>query len=193
MKNQVRLSEATLEINQNISQKLDERSRRTIEDLRRLEDELAHNEIREYFQGITQLINGMIERQQRAVNKIKAVLRESATGAIPEMIPLSLVEQDIQQIQETLPTENALPTYINNEPASKILMYAKISRTSKYDEKLLIEVTIPIVARMKFNLFKTTPIPFEINGFTMIVHPQAKYFLLDGDETRYIPLNDIAI
>lgn len=189
MKQQVLLSETTLEVNRNISKKLDERTRKTIRDLKELEDELARSEMKEYFDELTQLITIMLERQSRAITKIKRALQDTSIGGIPELIPAALLEQDIQQIQGSLPSDTALPIHIENEPAGNIFMYTTM-RASKTEDKLLIEITIPIVSRMEYRLLKTTPIPFEINGYTMIVQPQARYFLLDRDETRYIALND---
>lgn len=189
MKQQLMLSEATLETNRNITQKLDERTAKTIKDLQELEDELVRSEMKEYFDEIAQLVNIMLERQSRAIQKIKMTLRETSMGGIPELIPSALLEEDIQRIQEALPADEALPIHIRKEPANNIFAYTRM-RASKIDEKVLIEISIPIVSRMEYRLLKATPIPFEINGYSMIVQPQTKYFLLDRDETRYIALNE---
>lgn len=189
MKQQVLLSETALETNQNISQRLDERTSRMISELKELEEEMARSERREYVDQIIQLVNIMLERQSRAIQKIKLALRDTSTGGIPELIPTALLERDIQQIQEALPADEALPIHIKNEPANNIFSYTRM-RASKIDQKILIEIIIPIVSRMEYRVLRTTPIPFEINGYTMIVEPQAKYFLLDKDEIRYIALNE---
>lgn len=189
MREQVHLAETTLEVNREISQQLDEKTNKTIEDLKQVADELGRTRFEEEFGAIMQLITEMLGKQRRAKTKIKAALRETSSGNVPELIPPSQLEEDMQKIREIPKSDDALPIDFSNEPTTNIFSYAKL-RSSKWERKILIEITIPIVSRMNFNVFKATPVPFDVSGYTMIVHTQTKYFLLDESESRYIALRD---
>lgn len=189
MLNQMRLTETSLNMDKQFIEKLDNRTRDTIKDLSKMAHRLDDDEIRTEFIQIMQLIEQMVQERRGMVTRVKTALQEATSGKIPDLIPLTQLEEDVHHIHDGISADYALPIDFMDQPAINIFAYARL-RAIKRGHRILIEINIPVTMRTKFNLWKATPIPFRINNYTMIVRPQTTFFLLDEHETQYIALRE---
>lgn len=141
------------------------------------------------FSEIMQLIDMMNNEQQEIINQSKQTLTEAKLGKIPDIINEDQLNQDIKTIHNGLSSTQALPIDFKNEDSMKIFKYATTAAI-KFDHKIMIEITVPITSREKYILYKTTAIPIKINNFTLIAKLQTRHFLMNRDETKFIPLRE---
>lgn len=96
-------------------------------------------------------------------------------------------EQFIKQITEIQSHVLAwvwIPGYKLGDKLSKL--YGLIStKTSVLDQKIIIEITIPLSNREQFQLFNLIPIPTTLNGRSISIKPITNYLAITWDRGKY--------
>lgn len=141
------------------------------------------------FGEMIQMMSLMDAEQHEIVRQMKQTLVEARSRRVPEIIDEMQLNTDIKNIHNGLSENQALPIDFKNENAMAIFKYATTAAT-KYKNRIMVEIAIPITSREKFSLFKAVGVPFKINEFTLIPKLQSKYFLLNIDETKFIALDE---
>lgn len=189
LRNQTYIMQTSMNINTEILEKLEQAIHNTDMEIGRVMRSFNKLETAVRFNEIIQLIDLMNDEQREIIHEVVQTLTEAKLGRIPDIINEERLNQDIKNIHNGLSANQALPIDFKNEAAMKIFKYATTAAT-KYKYRIMIEITIPVTSREKYTLYKATPIPIKINGFTLISKIETKYFLLNKDETKFINLED---
>lgn len=134
-------------------------------------------------QGVIQVVTLLLMEHERALARIKQSL-SLKSGGMPEIISKERLREDLMKIEESLPPNKALPMDIGRENILHIFKYT-IIRASKRNDRIILKLTIPIIKRDEFTLFKLTPVPIKLQNVTLIVKPVTIYFLLDKQERMF--------
>lgn len=135
----------------------------------------------------TSLAKLIIMEHQRISQQILRCLEDVVSGKITQLIPKNKLTSDLLEIETHLRENQKLPIDFNIENPLHIFKYSKIS-ASLYGDRLLMEVTIPIVERESYTVYKIIPIPTTINNVTIIINPATNYVLMNDEQKEYIPI-----
>lgn len=139
-----------------------------------------------FTEGVT-LSKFIMMEHQRYSQQILRCLEDVVSGKITQLIPKEKLISDLIEIESHLRENQKLPIDFNVENPLHIFKYSKIS-ASLYGNRLLLEVTIPIVERETYTVYKIIPIPATINNNTVIINPSTHYVLLNNEQKEYIPI-----
>lgn len=117
--------------------------------------------------------------------RIEAALEDSRTERISELVPLRELEKDLNAI--TLGKTQTLPTKLKNG-MQNIGNFIK-TRSTLFNNKIFVEMSIPIVGKQPFTLLKAIPIPVHARDKLFILSPTSTYFLINTMESKYIPMS----
>lgn len=131
-----------------------------------------------FTQGIT-IMKLIIMEHQRVLQQILHSLEDVVAGKITQLIPKEKLSEDLRHIETLLKENQKLPIDFNVENPLHIFKYSKIA-TSLYGNRLLLEVTLPIVERDTYTAYKVIPIPTNINNNTIIINPSRHYVLINS-------------
>lgn len=118
-------------------------------------------------QGVIQMITLLLIEHERALARIKQSLNLKS-GGMPGIISEDRLRNDLLKIEESLPSNKALPMDIGRENILHIFKYT-IIRASKRKDRIVMKLTIPIIKRDELTLFKLTPVPIKLQNTTLIV------------------------
>lgn len=93
----------------------------------------------------------------------------------------------MNQIQ--IDKNQALPTQLKNNGLYDIKKFVT-TRATLFNEKIFMEISIPVVDRREYTLYKAIPTPAKINDHNFIQTPNSKYFLLNKQHNYYIPMTE---
>lgn len=80
-----------------------------------------------------------------------------------------------------------LPIDLQNEDVFHIYRFTTV-RAALVDTTMLIELTIPVVERTQYTLYRTIPVPFKAGDRTIITTSKSRLFILSDDMSEYIPI-----
>lgn len=135
------------------------------------------------------LANIIISEHQRISQQILKTIEDVVVGKITQLLPKDKLVDDLAGIQSLLRENQKLPIDFNLENPLHIFKYSKIA-TSLYGNRLLMEVTIPIVERESYTVYKIIPIPTTVDNKTVIINPSTFYILLSDKQAEYIPITE---
>lgn len=147
-------------------------------------NELA-NQIK--FESIAQITLAIILKHDKISGTLMQLLEDAIHGKITSAIPIRALKRNLQSIENNLGENQKLPIDLQNESTYHIFKTVTI-RATQMNEKILVELNIPILERETYKLIKTIPIPINIKGNTLIIRPTSEYFLFNKAKTQYIPL-----
>lgn len=120
--------------------------------------------------------------------QIDGTLSEARNHQVPEFIPLSRLVADLKKIAASLGAHQRLPIDMLSGEPLHIFKYAEIT-SMLVDEILITEILIPIAEQESYTLYKVTPIPIDTPNGRLIIKLTEQYFLLNTDQTKFIPLS----
>lgn len=141
------------------------------------------------FNEAISLIKMVIMEHQRVSQQILRCLEDVVSGKITQLIPKDKLTNDLLYIESHLRENQRLPINFNIENPLHIFKYSKIS-TSLFDNRLLMEVTIPVVERESYTVYKIIPIPTSINNLTVIINPSTYHVLINDEQKEYVPITE---
>lgn len=140
-----------------------------------------------FIEGVTVMKN-VISEHRRFSQQILRCLEEVVSGKIIQLIPGERLIGDLIEVEKLLRENQKLPIDFTSENPLHIFKYAK-TLSSLYGNRILMEVTIPIVERASFTAYEIIPIPTVINNSTIIIKPSTHYVLLNDAAKEYIPIS----
>lgn len=190
LQEQTALIKETIELNNKTQNDLNLTMRKIKEFIRVLNSERIHekemNAEMVFQQGVS-LANILISIHRRVSQQILHCLEEVVSGKISQLIPKDRLTQDLIHVGTFLKENQRLPIDFNIENPLHIFKYSQVS-ASLFGKRLLLEVTIPIVERETYTVYKIIPIPTRINNNTVIILPSSHYILLNNEAKEYIPI-----
>lgn len=162
IKNQTTLVEAELKYNQKtfhrietvlneLNNKIVKATNWTSENIKIMKQEIRTT-------NLIQITHLAFDEHARLYDQIRRALNDARMGKIPELISKQLVKSEMKLIAENLQSTQRLPIDFNSDNILKVFKFSMIF-SSLYDNKLMMEVNIPITEREEYNLYKATPIP----------------------------------
>lgn len=138
---------------------------------------------------LIQIASTVLNEHSEMHFQISRAIYDARNHRIPEFIPIDQIKNDLKKLSSTLGVNQQLPILTTDENPMHIIKMAEVT-SILVDEILITEVIIPIVEREPFWLYKVTPIPMKTPGGHIIANPQNSYFLINNDQTKYIPISE---
>lgn len=182
--NQILIIQQSLKINNKTYNEL----KNNIELLNNNLNEMERNfTISQKINSLTHIITLTIMHHAQISETLMNLLQNSLNGKIITLIPQQQLKSNLQTIAENLSNNQRLPINLKSQHSFNIFSVTT-SRATLYKRKILITLDIPIVDRDELSLYKTIPIPTEINQKLIIIIPTMKYFLLNTNKREITPI-----
>lgn len=143
----------------------------------------------ERFLELTNIAQLIIMEHARLSTQLLNSLESTIKGKISQLIPIQTLVEDIGKLAQILSENQKLPIDIQTEDVLHIFKFATI-RAALMNNRLLIEITIPVVERKEYSLYRSIPVPLKIKEQTQIVSSQPQYFLISDDFHEYILIDE---
>lgn len=153
--------------------------------------DLAINEmiLNNKFRDVAQIATLITLEHTEISKELMTLLQNSIDGKISGIIPFKSLKNCLQIISNKLDHTQKLPIDIKNESIYHIYKIISV-RSTLINKRIMIEISIPILEKNQFHLFKAIPIPTLFNDYFIILEPTSKYFLLNTDRLEYLPLDE---
>lgn len=129
-------------------------------------------------------------QQETQMDKIINLLSHTLKGEVTSFISLDQLHSNLKIIKESLRTEEELPINISKDNLYNLFKTSSIHSILR-DNRLLVELTIPILSTTIFKLLKTIPIPIHNSNQFFIIEPSSNMFLTNVVRNQYIPLTEL--
>lgn len=136
---------------------------------------------------LMQIINHWFMEHADVSELILTHLHSAIYGKYSHLIPVSQFHLDLIEIEKQLSDHQQLPINIHTENPLNIFKFST-TKTTIYENRLLIEITIPKMDRESYILYKIIPIPILAEGFLNIIIPSMEYILIDQSSANFIPI-----
>lgn len=143
----------------------------------------------ERFLELTNIAQLIIMEHTRLSSQILNSLESTVKGKISQLIPLQTLVEDIRKLAQVLSESQKMPIHMQTEDVLHIFKFSTI-RAALIGNRLLIEMTIPVVERKEYSLYRSIPVPIKIKEQTQIVSSQPQYFLISDDLHEYILIDE---
>lgn len=148
----------------------------------------GNNELRLKAHSLIQIATASLTEYFQLFSQIRRSVSDAKNHKIPELIPLNQLAKDLKKVAATLKPDQRLPIDMIREDPLHVFKYAEI--VSVFMEEMLItQITLPIAEREQYQMYKATPIPIETPNGRLIAKISHPYFLLNTDQTKFIPLS----
>lgn len=131
-----------------------------------------------------------ISEHFRLYSQIRRALSDAKDHRVPELIPLEKFQADLKSIASTIKSTHRLSIDLLRENPLHIFKYTEISSLMIQD-KLLIEIMIPIAEAERYSLYRAIPIPIQTRNGRVIIRGTKPHFLLSADKTKFIELTRV--
>lgn len=165
-----------------INQQLDELCTSTRTDITQLR-------ITSGFNTIATAISLAISQQETLADDLIRLLSSATHGHTTSIIPTSILRDSLKRIEVQLPHTMALPIKIDQENILSIFQLSTL-RSSLYDNRLLIEMSIPLISTTTYLLYQSTVVPFNWKGESYVITDIHRLFASDENQLTLIPLAD---
>lgn len=193
MKHQTLLVKGSIELNNKTFSSLKENVETLDQEIVNLSSklDLVINEmvLNNKFRDIAQIATLITLEHIEISKELMTVLQNSIDGKISAIIPFKSLNDSLQIIAHELDNTQKLPIDIKEESLYHIYKITSV-RSTLINKKIMIEMSIPILEKDEFKLFKAIPIPIPFDNYFIIMEPSSKYFLLNSDNLQYIPLEE---
>lgn len=151
--------------------------------------QLEKLELDERFLELSNVAQLVIMEHNRLFGLILKSLENAVYGKISQLIPIESLKTDIETVAQRLTETQRLPINIYGEDILHVYKFTT-TRAALYDNKILLELTIPIIERTKYTIYKTIPVPVKTGENSIIIASNPKHFLLTDDHREYIEIED---
>lgn len=164
----------------------------------------VNRKLNEFNEVITRLMISEAEkRDEKAVNSLitmftlilievesvaaefMRLLSHPAKNRLIDLIPKEQLEQSLRTIELSLSSDKELPITIGKDNLFNIFKVTNL-KTTLHKDRILMELTIPIIDREKFQIFRAIPIPSEFGDQFAIIKPTSDLFLTNTERSKYI-------
>lgn len=134
----------------------------------------------------------MIMHHDEVSGQIIRILTGILHGKATDLIASDIFRNILKNISYSLPPHETLPINIHRENPMKILQACTIKSTL-FDDKIMMEIAVPIVPTLQSILFDALPVPFRsTNGTTIYSNIQPK-FITNAEHTTIAYISNKAI
>lgn len=147
----------------------------------------SEQEIRQHinFKYISSLTTMIAFEHERVTRKIKETLKNTLKGEFTELITFEQFKNDIEEITRNL-DENSFLIATNLQDMQEVISI----KGTVLNEKMMIEITLPILNKKKYQLNHIIALPMRVKNTAKIINLENQYFLVDDDSKTFIPLLD---
>lgn len=154
----------------------------TIEQLKEMENNV---ELQIGFGNIAQMATNIRFEYMKSYDLIKRVLKQKFLGEYTEFVTYQKVIDDLKEVTQDLDESQIKPITDPEELQESISVLGTIR-----DKKLLIELTIPMVDRNIYTLFKLRTLPIQSQNELVGINIKHTLFLVQNETKTYIPLKE---
>lgn len=137
------------------------------------------------FGNIAQMATNIRYEYAKSFDLIKRILKRKFMGEYTEFVTYQRVMDDLNEVIQDLDDSEITPIIKPEELQESITVLGSIR-----DRKLLIELTVPMIDRNLYVLFKLRTLPIKSNGKLVGINIPHALFLVQNDTKTYIPLKD---
>lgn len=192
MLNQTTLFQTSLKVNRENMNKVQTGLNKITNELTETRKEFIFSEhyisTREKTLALTQIASNALTEHLRLYSQIGRAITDTRNHHIPELIAPETLQRDLRTISATLKPSQRLPTDLTRESVLHVFQYAEI-KALLIENKLLIQILVPIAETEQYQLFRSTPIPIQTSYGRVILQSSSSHFLLNIDKTRYIEIS----
>lgn len=140
------------------------------------------------YSVLSTLAGEIIGEHERTLRTLKNIIKNTFEGDLRGFLNINQIQENLREVNKKL--DDSQTILINSY--SDIQAVASL-RGTIMDKKLIVEVTIPITNRIKYNLIKITTLPITINNQTIFIDTENRNYLVDEENFEYIPINEIEL
>lgn len=150
-------------------------------------DHQKKSNARHEISSLTDIVMLITKLNEETYHTILEMLESSMDGRILDIIPQTLLVKNLNKIESKLYENQYLPINLKKDSPFNIFSISS-SRTSLVKDVIITVLEIPIIDISKLSLYKTIPIPLQINGSIIRIKPQTPFFLLNTEKREIIPM-----
>lgn len=188
IRNQSRVFEAAIHFNKNTFSRMERRINEFAEAANNQTDKINLIQLEVNENTLIQYTQLLISEYYRLLGQIRRALTNARNGQLMEIIPKKQLSADLKWLEKSLKFNQQMPIDLMHEDVAHVYKYSDV-RSTIHGHKIMIEISIPVMDRERFLLYKATPIPIQVNNSTMIASVYSNYFLMNDEQTKYIPMN----
>lgn len=143
--------------------------------------------IGDQFRDISSVATLIMIEHNALSHEIKTALMDTVNGDVTGLVPIRELEDDMNRI--LLNKNQALPSQLEGGNIHSLMKIAT-TKATLFNEKVFLEIGIPIIDMNSYTLFKTIPIPTKHEDDTFIILPTSKYFLFNPRDRTLIPFSN---
>lgn len=138
------------------------------------------------FNSLASSITLTFMHHEEMARKIYNLLTNTIHGKITDIIPTDQLKINIRDISKHLNNNIILPINMENENIYEIFKYTTI-RSTLHEDKIIIELSLPLIENEKWIFYKTTPLPINNKTNCVIIRTTHTHFFTDLNHKAYIP------
>lgn len=188
IRNQSEIFQTALNFNKNTFGRLERKINEFAESTNNQTDKLNFIQLEVNENTLIQYTQLLITEYYRLLGQIRRTLTNTRNGQLMEIIPKTQLAADLKLLNGRLEPNQQLPIDLTHEDVTHIFKFTEVKSTL-HKHKIIIEIGIPIVERERCHLYKVIPIPIRINNTSVIASVHSNYFLMNEEQTKYIPMN----
>lgn len=135
-----------------------------------------------YLSSVATLI---IVEHNRRIKLLKDLLKDVFDGNTRELVPWYQLREDLDEVNSRLDGSTILLSR-NEREIQSMVSY----RGSMEHERLLNEITVPIVNRNPYKLTKVTTLPISLNNQAILIDTENMEYLVNERLLEYIPISE---
>lgn len=141
------------------------------------------------FNMLSTAISLVLSQQESLADDFIRLLSSAIHGQTTTIIPKQVLINSLKEIESLLPKTEILPLNIVKENVLSIFQVCTLKSTL-YDDRVLIEMAIPLISPTLYTLFESTCTPFARRDKTFTLINTHRFFASDADLQSIIPLSD---
>lgn len=144
----------------------------------------------QYFSMITEIASGLRDHHKSMTSEILRLISHTTRGEISRLIPIDQLSAHLHLINAQIPKNNELPINLLQNESIYNLFKASQIKSALIDNKIILEMRIPILAQQEYTLFRTIPIPIKNKNETILINTENEMFLTDSSQSTFIPFSE---
>lgn len=152
-----------------------------------VEKEITTTNLRIKINSLTIIANLIITLNTETYNDILGILENSLNGKIINLIPQGVLTENLRKISSNLKVNQKLPINLEQQSPYNIFSVTNIQGVLT-ENRIFITLYIPIIDLDDLRLYKTIPIPMNINETVYKIKPNSEYFLFDAHRRELTPM-----
>lgn len=149
--------------------------------------EIADLKITAQFNTLSSAVSMAMFQLETMADDIIHLLTNAIHGHTTNIIPIQTLQESLKKIASQLSKTETLPIQIERENILSIFQTSSL-RTTLFDNRTLIEMSIPLISTTTFSMFRTSVIPFALDNRVYVITDTHEFFASDENQQIIIPL-----